>query len=347
MSFLAQKKLEEAVGQGVFPCGVLAVVGRGDVRYASAGLPETFPAMPEHAMFDLASLSKVVATTSLAMLLTDEGRLDIEAPVASYLSDFLDFDKEHEAWRRKVSVRMLLAHCGGFPPWLPFWKRDLESIEAKRRLVRESPLESEPGSVTSYSDIGMMLVGQIIERISGAPLEVFAKDKVFTPLGMTRTCYNPSEAALCVPTEEKADAPGCYWQGVVHDENARWLDGVAGHAGVFSCAEDLSKLCTMLLNGGDGFISRRTFDEFTRKANLVAGSSRSLGWDGWSEGCAGGSKASPDSFGHTGFTGTSLWVDRENDIAVILLTNAVHPHRECKANGYFKCRNEIHTACYC
>ena len=166
------------------------------------------------------------------------------------------------------------------------------------------------------------------------------------PLGMERTCYNPTDISVCVPTEEKADEPGVFWRGTVHDENARWLGGVAGHAGVFSCAEDLAKMCKMLLAGGYGFVSNETFMMFTRKAGIVEGSSRCLGWDGYSDGCAGGSKASKNSFGHTGFTGTSLWIDIENDIAVVLLTNAVHPHRECKANGYFRIRNEIHTSCY-
>ena len=338
--------LSDAVSRGVFPCGALAVVHGGKACFHSSGFSDEYAMPPQHVLFDLASLSKVVSTTMLAMRLVDDGTLALDAPVAASLPDFLDCDSEHREWRRRITPRMLLAHCGGFPAGQPFWKSGVTEPEEKRRLVRTSPLASEPCSVTLYSDIGMMIVGQIVERLSGTPLDVLAHERVFSPLGMARTCYNPPDTSQCVATEEKAEEKGTYWRGIVHDENARWLGGVAGHAGVFSCTEDLAKLCAVLLDGGDGFVSRRTFDEFTRKANLVAGSSRCLGWDGWSEGCAGGSKASPDSFGHTGFTGTSLWIDRKNDIAVVLLTNAVHPHRECKSNGYFKRRNEIHTACY-
>ncbi|MBQ7652421.1 MAG: beta-lactamase family protein [Victivallales bacterium] len=328
------------------PCGVLAMVHGGETRFASAGLPCEISCGPECALFDLASLSKVVSTTALAMLLVDDGDLDLDAPICNYLPDFLEFDLEHEAWRRRLTTRMLLAHCGGLPAGLPFWKSGVTRTEEKRGLVRRTALSGEPGGGALYSDIGMMLVGQIIERITGEALDVSARRRVFIPLGMERTCYNPADVSVCVPTEEKAEEPGVFWRGIVHDENARWLGGVAGHAGVFSCAEDLARMCSMLLRGGDGFVSGGTFRTFTRKAGLVEGSSRCLGWDGYSAGCAGGDKASPDSFGHTGFTGTSLWIDIDNDVAVVLLTNAVHPHRECKSHGYFRVRNEIHTSCY-
>jgi len=328
--------LENAVVNGIVPCGVLALVHDGDVRFASAGFPCEEDCRPECALFDLASLSKVVSTAMLAMLLVDDGDLDLDAPVCEYLQDFLECDFEHESMRRKVSTRMLLAHCGGFPAGLPFWKSGVTQADEKRRLVRSAALASEPCSVAVYSDIGMMLVGQIIERITGHTLDVLASQRIFMPLGMERTCYNPADASVCVPTEERTDAPGVFWRGIVHDENARWLGGIAGHAGVFSCAEDLAGMCAMLLKSGEGFVSGGTFRMFTRKAGLVGGSS----------GCAGGEKASPNSFGHTGFTGTSLWIDIDNDVGVLLLTNAVHPHRECKANGYFRVRNEIHTSCY-
>ncbi len=341
------ESLTAAVSHGVFPCGVLAVVhGDGRTRFFSAGISDDFPARPEHVLFDLASLSKVVSTAMLAMLLVEGGELELDAPVVSYLPDYLDYDIEHRAWRSKATVRMLLAHCGGLPAGMPFWRSGIMEAEEKRLLVRRTPLANEPGSVALYSDIGMMLVGQMIERITGETLDVLANRRVFVPLGMEKTCYNPSDSSVCVPTEEKSEEPGVFWRGTVHDENARWLGGVAGHAGVFSCAEDLAKMGRMLLKGGAGFVSGWTFRMFTQKAAIVEGSSRCLGWDGYSSGCAGGVKASPRSFGHTGFTGTSFWIDIDNEIAVVLLTNAVHPRRECKANGYFKWRNEIHASCY-
>ena len=344
---MAEKLLEDALEHGIFSCGVLAtVLYSGETCIVGGGIPPTCPAAAERVLFDLASLTKAVATTSLAMLLVDEGLLDIDAPVSEYLPDFLDCDHDHAKWRGMVTSRMLLAHCGGFSAGHPFWKSGVDGHEEKLRLVRQSPLANEPGTVATYSDIGMMVVGQLIERLTGQGLDRLSAEKVFAPLGMSSTCFNPSDASVCIPTEEIADAPGRFWQGVVHDENARWLGGVSGHAGLFSCAGDLAKFCKMLLNGGNSLFSPSVFDMFTRKARLVDGSSRCLGWDGYSEGCAGGARASEHSFGHTGFTGTSLWADRDNGIAVVLLTNAVHPHRECKSNGYFRRRNEIHTACY-
>ena len=342
----AEETLGDAVARGIMPCGVVAIVHGGTARFMNAGFPREQSVSPECTLFDLASLSKVVSTTTLAMLLVDGGDLDLDAPIGVYLPEFLECDLEHVAWRRKLTTRMLLAHCGGLPAGLPFWKSGVTPPDEKRRLVLGTALSCEPGSVALYSDIGMMILGQIIEKLAGEPLDGLARRRVFMPLGMERTCYNPADVSVCVPTEEKADAPGTYWRGIVHDENARWLGGVAGHAGVFSCAEDLAKMCAMLLKVGEGFVSGSTFRMFTRKAGLVEGSSRCLGWDGYSVGCAGGDKASPNSFGHTGFTGTSLWIDIDNDIAVVLLTNAVHPHRECKANGYFRVRNDIHASCY-
>lgn len=342
----AEALLESSVSEGIFECGVLGIVNAyGESHFCGYGLPEGVTETT--ALFDLASLSKVVATTSIAMRLVDEKRLDLDTPVNEYLPDFADGQASQKNWRMAVTPRMLLSHCAGFKPGHPFWKSENGSLEERKKMVRQSPLETLPGTVTTYSDIGMMIMGQIMERLTNKPLDVLAKNMVFSPLGMNSTCYNPKDIQHCIETEEQANNPGTFWKGVVHDENARWLGGVAGHAGVFSSVGDLAKLCRMLLEAGRGFVSEKVFDIFTAKAKIVADSSRCLGWDGWSQGCAGGTYASPNSFGHTGFTGTSIWIDPQNDIAVILLTNAVKPHRECKtANGYFKRRNEIHSLCY-
>ncbi|MBP5640184.1 MAG: serine hydrolase, partial [Victivallales bacterium] len=219
--------------------------------------------------------------------------------------------------------------------------------EQKRQKVIMTPLERKPQEATQYSDIGMMLLGIILERIADRPLNQLFKEEVAIPLGMTETCFKPTpeQYKRCVPTELHISdqQPPVPWQGIVHDENARWLGGVAGHAGLFSTAGDLTKFAEMMLHHGNGFIQEDILSLFTRRANLTPDSSRCLGWDSPTQpGSSGGRLIGPNAFVHTGFTGTSFWIDPDTGIAVILLTNAVHPFRENKKN-YFPWRNDVHT----
>ena len=203
---------------------------------------------------------------------------------------------------------------------------------------------------TIYSDVGAIILGEIVEKISGLPLNVFADSMIFKPLGMGTTFFNPPSNKMrrIVPTEFKPD--GTIVHGYVHDENAYSLGGVAGHAGLFSTAKDLAVFSQMMLNDGlygwKRIFKTETVNEFTTKANVVDGSSRLLGWDSPGGYASGGIYLSDNSFGHTGFTGTSMWIDPDQGIIVILLTNAVHPNRKNKSPKYYDWRQRIHSAVY-
>jgi len=298
--------------------------------------PDSLPMRPD-TIFDLASLTKVVATTSMAMALYEEGKLDIDEKVCTYLPEFRGGDRE------LVTVRHFLAHSSGLPAWVDLYKR-ARGKEAFLKHICRLPLEAPPGTRTVYSDMGMILLGAALERISGEPLDAFCRRRTFDPLGMHDTLFNPPFHLRhrIAPTEVVPERGGVIW-GEVHDENAWAMGGVAPHAGLFGTAGDLFKFAQMLLDGGI-YGGRRLFREetvrlFTRR---TPGSTRALGWDTPSEGGPSGKYFSPSSFGHTGFTGTSLWADPERNLVVVLLTNRVHPTRERK--GMFCLRPLIHDA---
>ena len=201
-----------------------------------------------------------------------------------------------------------------------------------------------------YSDVGIIILGKIVETISKVKLDVFVQSNIFDPLGMNNTFYNPPKEKLhrIVPTE--IDPKGNLIKGYVHDENAYSISGVAGHAGLFSKTKDLAIFSQMMLNKGlygwKRIFRSETVELFTQRSNIIDGSSRCLGWDSPSDKASGGVYLSNASYGHTGFTGTSLWIDPENDMIVIPLTNAVHPDRESKTPNYFDWRQKIHSAVY-
>ncbi|HEU4565707.1 MAG TPA: serine hydrolase [Gemmatimonadaceae bacterium] len=272
-------------------------------------------------IYDLASLTKVVGTTTAIMVLYDEGRIDLDAPVKAYLPEFSGGLKD------SVTIRQLLTHRSGLPASRDIWRIAHSPAEA-RAAVLATPLASRPGAVFEYSDIGADVLGFVAETVSGQPLDQFLQARVFGPLGMTSTFYRPSSALRdkVAPTEI-APPRGYPLRGEVHDENAYALGGVAGHAGLFSTAADLSIFAQMMLNGGDyngvRIVSDSTVKLFTRRA---AGS-RGLGW-AIAEGQWGsGRYLSETAYGHVGYTGTSLWIDPEREMFVVLLTNRVHAAR--------------------
>jgi len=278
-------------------------------------------------IYDLASLTKVVATTTATMMMVDEGRLDLDAPVQSFLPRFVGPGKE------AVTVRHLLTHSSGIDWWAPLYQ-ELRGKEAFLDRIYSMRLVYPPGTETKYSDLGVMLLGEILERVSGRSLPELLKERLFGPLGMVDTGWLPAPELLprIAPTENDPWR-GRVVRGEVHDENAAALGGVAPHAGLFSTAPDLARFVQMLLwkgvYGHRRYVRRETVELFTRPAGIPEGSSRGLGWDTKSpEGSSAGTLFSPDSFGHTGFTGTSIWVDPERELFVILLTNRVHPTRE-------------------
>lgn len=350
-----QQLLADAVASHIVPCAILSVLNHhGPSRRYRAGRHRynQGPVLQEQHLFDLASLTKVVATTAVVMHLVENSVIDLDAPLACYLPEFANALPEQRSWRTALTIRQLLAHCGGLPAGYPFPSRyPLANTPAERRaLLLAVPMIAKPGNHALYSDLGPMLLAEAISAASGKPFATAAREMVFAPLKMANACFNPPPAvrSQCVPTEliTPTNNTNVAWQGIVHDENARWYGGVTGHAGLFATIDDLERFAHMMLNDGSPLYQPLVVRCFTRPAGIIPGSTRCLGWDSPSQPSSGGVHVSPDAFGHTGFTGTSLWIDPPNDIAVILLTNAVSPRRDCKNLGYFNWRNRVHSAAY-
>ncbi len=304
--------------------GVLHARAFGHLTYDSVAAPVTLSTI-----YDIASMSKVVATTTIVMRLVEEGRLDLDAPVARYVPAFAQNGKAD------VRVRNLLLHNAGLAAWRPYYTF-IHSARALRDTVLAERLEYIPGTRTVYSDLGMITLAEVIERITGERLDTLARRWIFDPLSMHATMYTPADSlrARIAPTELDTIWRRRLVHGEVHDETAALIGGVTGHAGLFSTAPDLARFAQMILSGGavDGhrIVHAETIDRFTRRAH--PGTTRALGWDTKSSmGSSAGRYFSARSFGHTGFTGTSIWIDPETGIYVLLLTNRVHPTRNNRA----------------
>jgi CubicO group peptidase (beta-lactamase class C family) len=319
-------RIDRAVKQGLaaggFP-GAAVVVGRGgaivwEKGYGSSDWGFGLPTVSARStIYDLASLTKVVATSAAAMVLYDRGKLKLDAPVGRYLPEFRRGDKA------RVTVRDLLTHRSGLPAG-----RDLRSAHnarQARRLVLETPLEAPPGSRTEYSDVGADVLAFVIEAIAGERLDQFVSRTIYRRLGLRNTLFLPGRdrRARVAPTENHPPR-GYPLRGEVHDEAAYALGGVAGHAGLFATASDLAVFAQMMLNGGTyngvRIVSDSTVARFTER---TAGS-RALGWDTCLGGGSCGFHLGPRAYGHTGYTGTSLWIDPDRQAFVIVLTNWVH-----------------------
>ncbi len=296
-----------------------AVLQRG---YGHLGWTKESPDVnADRTIYDLASLSKVIGTTTGAMILYDEGRLDLDAPVSRYIPEFSGGDKD------LVTVRMLLTHRSGLPAGRELWRMSSNAIDA-RRIVLSTPLVNKPGAVFVYSDLGADVLAWVVEAISGLSLDTYLTERVFKPLGMNDTFYNPPDSVRYrVAPTEVAPPRGYPLKGEVHDENAFALGGVAGHAGLFSTASDLAIFAQMMLNGGEyddvRIFSDSTVSLFTKRS---AGT-RALGWDTADGDGGSGEYLTSSAFGHTGYTGTSIWIDPEREMFVVLLTNRVHAAR--------------------
>ncbi len=344
--------MNTAIADSAWPGGVLLAQYQGNtIVFDAAGFHtyarETRTRTDE--IFDLASITKVIATTSAAMKLYENGKLDLDQKVVTYIPEFRGKRLIRDRVKKQVTVRHLLTHTSGLPPFKSFYKID-GTVANRLKAINNTSLKRKPGLETVYSDIGIITLGKIIERQIGMGLNVYVDQEIFKPLGMKSTGYLPgaNELYRVVPTE--IDPEGNLIHGYVHDENAHSLGGVAGHAGLFATAGDLSRFARMMLGkgelGGVRIFEPATVELFTRRANLIEGSSRCLGWDSPSGNASGGVYISDNAFGHTGFTGTSLWIDPDNEIVVILLTNAVHPNRSWKTPKYFDWRQRIHSAVY-
>ena len=282
------------------------------------------PAATDSTIYDMASLTKVIATTTAAMLMEEDGKLDIERPVVSYLPEFNDPEKA------AITVRMLLLHTSGMKQY-QFLYREIKGREQYLQRINAKPLIHKPGEMFDYTDWNMIVMQQVIERVSGKTLDALLAERVYGPLGMRDTQFNPpaSLKPRIAPTEIQEFRGGQVW-GVVHDENAWAMGGVSGHAGLFSSARDLAVFEQMMLNGGTyngvRVLRPETIARWTTRQRKDA--ARGLGWENPSPRSSAGQYFSPRSFGHTGFTGTSVWADPEKGLFVVLLTNRVDPTRD-------------------
>ena len=305
-----------------FPGATIAVGYRDSVVLLAAvghyGADDKRPVTTE-TIYDLASLTKVIGLTTAAMMLVDSGKLDLDAPVQRYVPAFQGVDKD------RVTIRHLLTHSSGMPAWRPLYA-EAKTREEALALIDTTALLKQPGDTFVYSDLGAITLAQAVEAITGQRLNDFLDARLFAPLGMTSTRFLPPESwrNRIAPTEKDTVFRHRLLWGEVHDENAGRLGGVSGHAGLFSTAPDLALFAQWLLHkrAEGGVVSR-----FTQKQNIPPGSSRALGWDTPSELSSAGTKMGPNAFGHTGFTGTSIWFDPDRGLFIILLTNRVNPTR--------------------
>lgn len=322
-----QDILRRGVADSAFP-GAIAVVGThaGPLATVTAGHIDwkRSPAPDPNTIWDLASLTKVVGMTSAMMQLVEQGKIDLDAPVQRYLPEWTG------RWKERVTVRDLLTHRAGLPAFRQYFKLNL-SPDSTLKLQLNTPLDTMPGVRYVYSDIGAITAGKVVERVSGERLDQYLTRHVFGPLGMHDTQYLPPARLLprIAPTEVDPWR-GRHLRGEVHDENAAALGGISAHAGLFSTAHDLERLARAYLNGGEIDGQRLALASTVRQFTTVQDStfsSRALGWD-TPPGAGSGHFLRHPAFGHTGFTGTSLWIDPEHDLYVILLTNRVNPTRE-------------------
>src|SRR5882724_241663 len=342
--------IEKGLSEKAFPGATVAVGYRGKVAVRAFGklsYDAKGAATVPNTMYDIASLTKVVATTTLVAKLAEGDfavPLDLDAKIERYLPEW--GSGPNAEWRHRVTVRHLLTHTSGLPAFKEYWRTSKGKEDTLARIFAE-PLEYEPGTKEIYSDLGIILMAQIIERLTGRTLDDLAKSTIFSPLGMKDTTYRPPKKIwpVIAPTEIDNNLRHRLVQGEVHDENAFAIGGVSGHAGLFSTAPDLAALCQMLLNGGvyahQRILRRATIAQFTTPQQL-SGGTRTLGWAVPTEGGSSGHYFSAHGFGHTGFTGTSIWIDPDRQLFVVLLTNRVHPTRE--NSKIQKVRVELHDA---
>ncbi len=332
----AYEELERAVKEGAFPGGVLGVGWKGELAIHPFG-KLTYEKRSAHVtadtIYDVASLTKPIVTTTAVMMLAETKQVDVDAAVMRYLPAFgraaaLDADPH---WRERVTIRMMLLHTAGLAAHRDFFKQARGRRAMIERVIDE-PLLREPGMQIEYSDLGFILLGEIVERLTGERLNTFARGHILAPLGMTSSLFNPPKKlrARIAPTEKDTVYRKRLMHGEVHDENAWAMGRVAGHAGLFSTAGDVATFAQMMLNGGvyahRRMVTRATIEKFTSRQE-IGNSARAMGWDVPVAPSSSGRYFSTRTYGHTGFAGTSLWIDPERELFVVLLTNRVHPTR--------------------
>lgn len=324
--------LQHAIKAHVFPAASVAIT-HADKLVALKGFGRfTYDATSTEVngatIFDLASVTKVVATTSMAMILYERGLMDLDSHVVSIVPEFASGDTR----RNEITLRMLLAHSSGLPAHEKLYLRTQNRAELIQAAVGV-PLKADPGMRAEYSDIGFILLGLALERITEEPLDRFCQREVFGPLGMQHTTFNPppSLKANIPPTADDRVFRRRIIQGEVYDENASVMGGMAPHAGLFGSAGDVAIFASAMVRGGPPGIHQETVDLFTRRQDSPMGTSRALGWDTPSAPSQSGEYFSSTSFGHLGYTGTSLWIDSKRQVSITLLTNRTWPDSSNKA----------------
>ncbi len=324
----AHALLTEAITDRAFPGAAYGVLLRGQVlAMESAGRftyeADASPVMPE-TIFDMASVSKVLATTAMAMLLWERGQLDLDEPIATRLPEFVR-DDAADSRRHTITARMLLVHSSGLPAYERLFERCRTATALLDACLR-MPLETAPDTQTVYSDIGFIVLAHLLETLAVEPLDRYCLREIFAPLAMNSTMYRPApELKPTIPPTGMDDfLRHRMLQGEVHDENCFVLGGVGGHAGVFSNVGDTLRFAACILNGGGPLYNAETVSRFTARW-VDAPGSRALGWDMPSTPSSSGQFFSAHSVGHLGYTGTSLWIDFEKELATVLLTNRTFP----------------------
>jgi serine-type D-Ala-D-Ala carboxypeptidase len=335
----ANSVLERAISEQTFPGASFGVLAGGRMLALDGVGAFTYDEPAERVtastVYDLASLTKVIATTAMAMLLHQSGSLRLDQPLASILPAFAQGEAPGSV-RHQVTLRLLLTHASGLPGYVRLFEGlNGEGLEVREQLLDAClrlPLECTPGSRAEYSDPGFILLGKALEVLAGEELATFCSREVFTPLSMTSSCFRPPAdwRMFIPPTEEDLTFRHRIIQGEVQDENCFVLGGIGGHAGLFSNALDPLLYAQCLLEGQRLFTTE-TVQLFTTRTELPPGSSRALGWDTPSQPSSSGRFFSGHSAGHLGYAGTSLWIDFERRLAVVLLTNRTWPHRQNQA----------------
>lgn len=341
---LARDILDKAISDSVFPGAQVAVIREGKLVWSYQAGGQTYdnnsPAVTAETIYDVASLTKVTSTTPVVMKLVEQRILPLDEPIKDFIPEFSGGDKE------RITIRLMLTHSAGLQAYdeFPLGSSGEEILTS----IIERPLVAVPGEKYIYSDFGPILLGKIIKKVTGRSLDNLAESYIFRPLGMKSTMFNPDPSLLprIAPTEIDRRYQRGLVRGIVHDERAWQLGGVAGHAGLFSTALDLARYTQMMMDegffAGRRYFRRSTIKEFTRRQGIPLDSERTLGWDTPSEeGSLAGDYFSPGSYGHTGFTGTSMWIDPNRKIAVILLTNHVYPSRGETPEKFEKWKTEM------
>jgi len=347
-----KRLLNKGVRDGVYPGAVLLVAHKGrTVLVQEAGHRAMPPAAPMtlDTVFDLASLTKPLATSVALMKCVDEGKIDLDQPLGSLLPKPLGNKKD-------LTARLILAHCAGFNDWEPFYLKLVESApDIRKQLLREwiieAPLVYQPGEQTLYSDLGFMILEWVIEECTRMPLHDFLHRSLYSPLSMNKTFFSGSAFPMSVEEDQIAATEDCPWRkrvikGSVHDENAFAIGGYSGHAGLFGTAGDIHTLLNLLmshfLGNRNDYFKPETVRAFFTRQDFVKDSPWALGWDTPSpQGSSSGRYFSEKTVGHLGFTGTSVWMNLEQDVLVIFLTNRIHPTRKNEKIKAF--RPELHN----